>query len=427
MVIWSRNAVLTDAITDWQSRGLITDSTAAALSADTQASGTRFAFRNILILLAVICLGFAAMTFIAANWQDMTRLTRVGLIFTAMWGFWGGSVLLNLRNHRWFAQVFTLGACAMFGAGIMLISQIYHIQGSPKDATWLWAIGTLIAAALTRSIPALCLTIALLLIWLFVSPNLYSRPPFVQLDFPLYMIACALLAYWMRSRFTAHLITLTTYIWAGCTAINLANDQSLTLLAITFAAAFALLSAALFSDRKQALLRGFEPALILYTTGYLAVMIFAWHVLVRYEWRMADTPDIVKSFSFPALICIAACVTLAVLTYRKSHPNTYDLVVTPLFAALTFGTILLAPDLPVATESLMLIGPIWLIRMGWRLENRPIAILGFAAFGSAMLLIYFETVGTLLGTSMFYLVAGVILLGGVFIVPRLTRMKGAKQ
>ena len=85
MVIWTRKAVLADAITEWQSRGLITDSTAATLSADAQASGTRFAFRNILILLAVICLGFAAMTFVAANWEDMTRLTRVGLIFTALW------------------------------------------------------------------------------------------------------------------------------------------------------------------------------------------------------------------------------------------------------------------------------------------------------------------------------------------------------
>ncbi|MDR6263733.1 DUF2157 domain-containing protein [Roseobacter sp. N2S] len=427
MVIWTRKAVLADAITDWQSRGLITASTAATLSADTQANVTRFAFRNILILLAVICLGFAAMTFVAANWEDMTRLTRVGLIFAAMWGFWCGSVLLNLRNHRWFAQVFTLGACAMFGAGIMLISQIYHIQGSPKDATWLWAIGTMIAAALTRSIPALCLTIALLLVWLFLSPSLYSRTHFVQLDFPLYMIACAGLAYWMRSRFAAHLITLTTYIWAGCTAISFANDQSLTLLAITFATAFIVLSAALFSDRKLALLGGFERAFILYTTGYLAVMIFAWHDLVRYEWRMADYPVIVTAFVVPALISVAICTALAVLASRKTHPNTYDLVVTPLFATLTFGTSLLASNLPVATESLMLIGSIWLIRMGWRLENRPIAVGGFVAFGNAMLVIYFETVGTLLGTSMFYLAAGVLLLAGVFVVPRMTRMKGARQ
>lgn len=427
MVIWTRKAVLSRAITDWQSRGLINDSTAAALSTDTQASGTRFAFRNILILLAVICLGFAAMTFVAANWQDMARLTRVGLIFAGMWGFWVVSALLHLRGHNWFAQVFTLGACAMFGAGIMLISQIYHIQGSPKDATWLWAMGTMIAAGFTRSIPALCLTIALLLLWSFIDPNLYGSPPFVQLNFPLYMIACAMLAYWMRSRFAAHLIALTTYIWAGCTATSLANDQSLGLLAAFFGVAFFLLSAALFSDRKLNLLRGFERALALYTIGFLSVMIFAWHVLVRYEWRMAEYAHITKAFIFPALICVAACVVLAVLAYRKAHPNTYDLVVTPLFSAFTFGTILFATDLPIVTESLMLVGSIWVIRMGWRLENRPIAALGFCAFGGAMLLIYFETVGTLLGTSVFYLVAGVVLLGGVFIIPRLTRMKGGQQ
>ena len=39
----------------------------------------------------------------------------------------------------------------------------------------------------------------------------------------------------------------------------------------------------------------------------------------------------------------------------------------------------------------------------------------------SMCWVYFETIGTLLGTSVFYAVAGVLMLAGVFIVPRLTR------
>jgi uncharacterized membrane protein len=427
MAIWNQKSILKTAVDDWQSRGLIDTTTAVTLSSDIGQTTSSFAFRNILILLAVICLGFAAMTFVAANWDEMTRLTRVGIIFAAMWASWGASAVFLSRGQSWFAQIFTLGACAMFGAGIMLISQIYHIQGNPADAVWLWAIGTILAAGLTRSIPALCLSIALFFIWMNYEWNFFGRDFDLHFDFPIYMAACAALAYWMKTRFAAHLIVLATCYWAlGIVFIQL-DQKSLMHFSIVLGTAFSVLSLMLYSDRVYLWLRGFERAVAFYIIGVLGVLVTAWHFISiesRFEREMFP---LLFDFIPAAVIATAICCILAALAFRRKHENTYDLVATAIFAAITFGLILFAPGTNFTTEALMLAGSIWIIRMGWRIEYRPIAALGFIAFGGAMLLIYFETIGSLLGTSIFYLVAGVMLLTGVFLIPRLTKTAGADK
>lgn len=420
-IMWNRKTILSNAINDWQTRGLLDEPTAQSLLLDADQNQRSFSFQNILILLAVICLGFAAMTFVAANWDEMARLTRVGVVFGAMWAFWGASAFFHWREQNWFAQVFTLGGCAMFGAGIMLISQIYHIQGSAKDATWLWAVGTLAAAALTRSIPALGLSVALLTVWTWLEPSMFSwRTPQVQYGFPAYMAVCAGLAYWMQSRFCAHLIVLATAAWAVPSAAALLDEKITVFPSVVLSISFGLLSIMLFSDRAKNWLRGFERATSFYLLGTLGAVLFFWSVMTpQSASESANT-----GFTTIAGIGIATVIVtaaLAVMARRMDHPNAYDLIVTTIVSALAFACILINDHTPLFFMTLLLAASIWVIRMGWRIEYRPITVLGFIAFGLMMLWIYFETIGTLLGTSAFYAVAGVLLLAGVFIVPRLTR------
>lgn len=423
--MWNRKSLLQNAIADWQDRGFIDADTAAKLKADSESQTSNFSFQNILILLAVICLGFAAMTFVAANWEDMARLTRVGIVFAAMWVFWGASALFHLRGHSWFAQVFTLGACAMFGAGIMLISQIYHIQGAAKDATWLWAVGTLLAATLTRSIPALALSIMLLTIWSWLEPSMFSwRNPQIQYAFPAYMIVCGLLAHWMHSRFCAHLIVFATCAWAGPSAMALVDKETLTFPSLVIAGSFGLISLMLLSDRAYTWLRGFERAVIFYALGLIGMICFIWSYEV--------TSSAFNAFqNIPTLLIGIAAVLftagLALFGRLSSNPNTYDLIAAAAFTFLTFGCMVLGDGETLRFMALLLAASIWIIRMGWRIEYRPIAVLGFIAFGLMMLWIYFETIGTLLGTSVFYAIAGMLLLAGVFIIPRLTRTPTAED
>ncbi|PLS23151.1 DUF2157 domain-containing protein [Neptunicoccus cionae] len=424
MAIWNRKSVLTEAIADWQARGLLDKATAQQLDADVQQRAGGTSFRQVLVLLAVVCLGFAAMSFVAANWDGLGRLTRVLLILGAMWAFWGGSLYLSMRGYHKTAQSCTLGACAMFGAGIMLISQIYHIQGSPKDATWLWAMGTLLAAALTLSVPALVLSLALLLIWVSVPPNIFSSNPPLHFDFPLYLFAAAALAYAVRSRFAAHLIVLSACLWYMLSALTLVDQGSLVMLNIGLCLAFALLSTALWSDRNRRLLRGFEPAITLYVIAFLSVTLFSWHMIARHDSALIAHGLITPAYLLPALGSLGLCWATGIIAVRAAHPNAYDLIVTPMFATLTFALLLISPDHALMAQLLMVGGAVWVIRMGWRIEYRQLAILGFFLFAAALLTTYFETIGTLIATSVFYLGVGVLLLLGVFIIPRLSRSKG---
>lgn len=425
MTAWTRKNIVLDAIASWQERELITPETAAVLTADALTAQPRFAFRNILILLAVICLGFAAMTFVAANWDEMARLSRVVAIFAAMWVFWGASAFFNWRGQSWFTQVFILGACGMFGAGIMLISQIYHIQGSAKDATWMWAVGTLFAAAVTRSAPALALSITLLTAWLWIEPNIFSwRSSENQLTFPLYLIACSALAYWMHNRFSAHLIVLSAMAWVVPTALNMLADKSASFAMFLIGASFVLLSVLLLFDRGTALLRGFERPLLLYLFVTIGVVLAFWGQQPDITRANLEKAGVYTQAIPPAILAILATIALAVYGLRHRTPNIYDLVATAIFTILSFGIMIFLGGHDFIFFALLLAGSIWIIRMGWRLEFRPLTVLGFLAFSIVMIWVYAETIGSLLGTSVFYGGIGVLLLAAVFIIPRLSRTVG---
>ena len=47
----------------------------------------------------------------------------------------------------------------------MLIAQMYHMDGHPPDAVWLWSLGALAAGLLLRSNPALAASIVLISVW----------------------------------------------------------------------------------------------------------------------------------------------------------------------------------------------------------------------------------------------------------------------
>lgn len=418
MAIWTTSDTLQDAINDWAGRGLIDPATASALSADIASQRRSFGFASILVLLAVICIGFGAITFVAANWEGMSRLARLGLLIGGIWGFWAAAIALRLRDQPWFAEVCVLGACSLFGASIMLLSQMYHIQGEPAGAVWLWAVGTLVAAALARSVPALCLAVMLWSLWPWLG-GMSTRDGDPHLMFLVWIGICTLLALWMRSRVAAHLIALSLCAWVLGNAFQMLAEERLGGFLLVLMAIFVLLSAVLWSDGAGRFLRGFEKPGLFYVLAGIGGLIFALHLFLRYEFR-----EVFVSSGWPLWLSLLAPVASAALAARvwpSRHPNRYDLTVTAVVALVVWALSSFLGGALIVSEAVMLILSIWVIRMGWRLAYRPLTVLGFLGFGGVLLLIYFETIGTLLGTSVFYLVAGGTLLACVVAGPRLMR------
>jgi uncharacterized membrane protein len=195
----------------WQADGVITPAATAAIrgALPPPASGT-----NIPVVVGIVgglLIAAAFLAFVAAHWIEIARLSRLAILF-------GGIVAANGLG-AWFARsgrpvladlCASVGAI-IFGAGIALVGQMYHLGGDFAGGMLLWAIGALAAAALTGSRGSLAVALIAASIWSGMrvveeldAPHL----PFLAFWF----IAAALGLAW-NSRVVAHLVSLAAIPW----------------------------------------------------------------------------------------------------------------------------------------------------------------------------------------------------------------------
>lgn len=424
--IWNKRSILNSALDSWQEKGLIDASVGDVLRADVQSAVKTKSFNSILILLGVVCFAFGAMTFVAANWDVMSSLLRVGVLFAALWGSWIISMFFKYRGYKWLAEVFVLLACTMFGASIMLVAQIYHIQGEPKDATWLWAVGTIIAAFLTRSVPALSLGTVLITVWALMGLNILgSGSSELEYSFIAYWFVCALGARWMASRFIGHILVLSLMLWLGFAMVAF-RDFDMDLMTYSVSGAFIILALSLISLDYQSRISGFSMPVICYAIIYLGIALFVMNAapdsyLSAGRSRLYFNVWVLGISGLLAIFC-------AIFAYQKGLKYKYDTAIVAAFACIGFIIFFIyALPLPFISEAYLLALSVWVIRMGWRLESRRINILGFVAFSGLMLQIYFLHVGSLINTSLFYLGVGAMLVIGAVLIPRIMRAKSNEE
>jgi uncharacterized membrane protein len=417
MHIKSKTAVIGEALEDWRNRGLLEPETAERLRADLDRDSQRFSFNAFVITAGVICLCFAIMTFVAANWQEMSRLTRLLLVTLALWAAWGAALWTGLQRLYWWHQAAMLLACGMFGAGIMLVSQIYHIQGNAADAVWLWALGTLVAAAVTRGRLVLVLAIGLFALWHGMQFDSFGPDSDINLAYLAWWGAGAALALWLRNRMAAHCSVIALCFWLLSTLGTVTAPEHAALILATLA--LTAVSAMLASLSGPRWLHGFEGAALSYAVVMLGLVTF-FLTLSQAEAGFAPAPKAESPqqiWTTPTLLLIPPLV-LALMGQLRGWRLAYDLWVSVAAGVLILAAYLVLP-LPLLPEALLLALFIWITRMGWRLDLRSLRVIGMGGFILALLMIYGVTVGTLIGTSGFYLGAGVILLGGAWIATRL--------
>src|SRR5215831_1024847 len=161
---WYRHKVERD-LARWQTAGWVSEAGASAIRSDLASRRSPFGIAPIFAMLGAVLFGCAVMSFIAAHWTAMSKLARLALLLAGLWGCYGGAFSLFRRQLSAFAQAAVLGGIAVFGASIMLIAQMYHLEGNPPDAVLTWALGALLAAVLIRSRPALAATFVLMVVW----------------------------------------------------------------------------------------------------------------------------------------------------------------------------------------------------------------------------------------------------------------------
>jgi uncharacterized membrane protein len=338
----------------WREAGWVTSDGEAAIRRDVASHTRSLELAPVLGILGAVLIGFGAMSFVAAHWSEMPRLFRLAIIFAGLFGSYGVAGYLIERGHPAFAHAGVLAGVAIFGAGIMLVAQMFHIEGNPPDAVLTWALGALLAGVVLQSNPALALSMVLMGLWSGWETSISGE---VHWPFLLGWAAVAAAFLWRGWAPGLHLAAVVLGIWIVLLGYLLYGGHGHGVVVV-----IGLLIAGL----------GLAVPLFLPRLGDTGLAAIGYGVAIAFAGLFAL--QFIESVTTDRLILLAA----------------------------------LALALMLAT--------IW---FGLHASSAGLLWLGYAGFSIEILGIYFKTVGTLLGSSLFFLSAGVLVIALAAIAYRL--------
>ena len=153
----------------WVSAGIVSVEQSEALSlrygAGSGAERRRSRAVQAIAVIGAVAAGLGVILFFAANWDAISRPTRVVLLLATLLGSYAaGFVVLERRPLVGHALVL-LGAI-VFGAGIFLVGQMFHVQAHDPFAFAVWSAGVAPLAWILRSRPLAVLTLLTLGGWI---------------------------------------------------------------------------------------------------------------------------------------------------------------------------------------------------------------------------------------------------------------------
>jgi uncharacterized membrane protein len=131
-----------------------------------------------------LVIGLGVVLLLAYNWNAIPKFGKLALVFGAITAAHTGG-LICLRKGGWqqrLGEALCLLGTMLFGAGIWLVAQIYHIDEHYPNGFLLWALGALMLAWILESTSHALVATVLLAIWggaevfQFHEPNLWALP-----------------------------------------------------------------------------------------------------------------------------------------------------------------------------------------------------------------------------------------------------------
>ena len=162
---------------EWAAEGLITAEQAEAIRAREPAPKSSPPW-GILIFagFGAVVLGLGVILLFAYNWDQMHKFAKLAVVFGALVAAHGTGIILRRRNlPEGFSDAAFLTGTMMFGAGIWLVAQIYHISAHYPNAFIVWAAGALMLAWILPSVTQGLLASVLISAWACCEAASYSN------------------------------------------------------------------------------------------------------------------------------------------------------------------------------------------------------------------------------------------------------------
>ena len=121
---------------------------------------------RILIAISALLFGLGVISFFAFNWQSMPKGLKIATVFTAFIAAHGAGILYGrIPGRQVVSEFLHLLGTLLFGAGIILVAQIYHINDHFPNGVLLWSAGALLMAYVLDSTPQMIIYTILIVVW----------------------------------------------------------------------------------------------------------------------------------------------------------------------------------------------------------------------------------------------------------------------
>ena len=383
---------LREEVETWQRDGTITAEQAQAILIrypdypwGHEASRRRRGLVTGLSILGGVLIGLGVITFFAANWDAISHEVKLALLIAGLLLSYGaGYALWQRSGPSAYAVAFVLLGCIIYGAGIHLIGQIYHVSVDHPNLSLFWYLGVAPLAYVTRSRPVMFLAIILFL----------AAVAFRQLDWLETVDGSDVVVAW-----SALYIALGAFLYAvGKAKRQFVGWESLGGLfqALGLITAFAALYLYTFRD-----LFGYADSISGASLGYwalaygasaIAIGVITWIAWLRARQGEQFTSELAEA---GVIVIVLAAVHVATLVYVDWYPF-YPIVFNALFALSALG----------------------LMASGYLRDHEGHVNLSITLTAIYVITRYFEYSIDLLDSSLLFFGAGVILLAGGYLLDR---------
>jgi len=115
---------------------------------------------HIVVTIGAILIAAGIFSFIASNWQGMSKATKIIIILVSMLTSYGlGWSLGEKRGYKKTGSALIFLGSLIFGAGIFLVGQMFNIRLNWPDGFILWMLGVLAMAFVTNTMSLYLLAI----------------------------------------------------------------------------------------------------------------------------------------------------------------------------------------------------------------------------------------------------------------------------
>ena len=148
----------------WSASGIISGEQARAILGSYDFPEAAEAPRNrlvtVLLIMGAVLVGLGVILFVAANWQEISSGVKLAMMFIGVPVIYGAGFLLRYRlDYPRVGTALIFLGCIAYGAAVHLVAQTYHIPVNHPNLVLYWFLGVLPLAYVVRSQPVLVLAL----------------------------------------------------------------------------------------------------------------------------------------------------------------------------------------------------------------------------------------------------------------------------